>query len=607
MGASRRGCRHSGKPAVVVPAATPLYLQSRVVTVPRSRGRDIGSKKFNNPRLTLVPESSITPSLVASRVMGVAPLYVHFDATATTSTATSYPFHECNFKWNFGDTAAGNYSTTNLSRNIAYGGVAGHVFETAGTFTVTLTVRDPSGTVVTITTQIAVTAADIQWAGTNTICISKAGEFTGKPTDALQIITPSWATAMGYVAAGKRVLFRRGESWTASAGSNFASVRGNIMVGAFGSGPDPTVSTTAEIAIINLNGCDDWRIQNLSFIGPTTIGYSIPINLMPGTSYHHNTNILVSRIETNGFGVGVGGDHNSVSGYYQAQYHDCLFECYIHNTYYWCVYIPIMSSSILGCRIETTSHSHVLRLIHADRSNVSNCIVRWGTQIGVLHVLKFHNDASIPGIPPSKYDVISDCTFDSGPVTQRAVVIGPQDIGSNEAVEDIVFERNYVRATQRCVMMENIKWGTVRNNSFVAQIGAGDDFCGVSVESYAPSAPTADYNWVYNNTAYYGRSEANIFAVVWVLSGDHVDVRNNFGSAPATPFKYPVLVAGGNVTQSNNSISDSPGFVAAGTDFHLAAGSVAIDAGITVASVYDDKDLVARAATYEQGAYEYRP
>ena len=57
MGASRRGSRHSGKPAVVVPAATPKYIISRVVTSPRPerRGGDIGAK-LSYPRSELVPD-----------------------------------------------------------------------------------------------------------------------------------------------------------------------------------------------------------------------------------------------------------------------------------------------------------------------------------------------------------------------------------------------------------------------------------------------------------------------------------------------------------------------------------------------------------------------
>src|SRR5688572_23082825 len=92
------------------------------------------------------PAGQIAPSLVPSRASGVAPLYVFFDATATTAAATSRPFHELEYRWEFGDAASGSWASTpgmpNLSRNAATGPVAAHVFETPGTYTVNLTVLD---------------------------------------------------------------------------------------------------------------------------------------------------------------------------------------------------------------------------------------------------------------------------------------------------------------------------------------------------------------------------------------------------------------------------------------------------------------------------------
>ena len=74
---------------------------------------------------------------VPTRFSGVAPLAVFFDATATTATATTRPFHDLEYRWAFSETVGpgiGTWTTGSRanvsSRNSATGPVAAHVFET---------------------------------------------------------------------------------------------------------------------------------------------------------------------------------------------------------------------------------------------------------------------------------------------------------------------------------------------------------------------------------------------------------------------------------------------------------------------------------------------
>ncbi|MBP7822680.1 MAG: hypothetical protein KA034_02610, partial [Candidatus Moranbacteria bacterium] len=114
---------------------------------------------FSLPSLS---HASITPSLSPSRTSGVAPLSVFFDASGTTASTTTLPFHELDYSWNFGDddTATWTYGTRPgvNKKNRAYGPESAHVFEPTsfpddctGTpckiFTVTLTVYDGTDTV----------------------------------------------------------------------------------------------------------------------------------------------------------------------------------------------------------------------------------------------------------------------------------------------------------------------------------------------------------------------------------------------------------------------------------------------------------------------------
>ena len=608
----RKICRHSG--TVAAPADPIVRVQRTRQSKPIAKkpiGGDSGSNRILGPRSELVPDSSITPSLVASRVTGVAPLYVHFDATATTSTETSYPFHECNFKWNFGDTAAGNYSTTGLSRNIAYGGVAGHVFEAAGAFTVTLTIKDPGGATSTATTSIAVTAADSYsgWLTTGTICISQGTDFTGAPTGAETHTTSSWATAMGYVASGKRVLLRKGESWSASA-ATITQVRGDAMIGSFGTGTDPVITASSDLTVITLNACDDIRICDINIVGSST-GYGSGITLGVGgfSTYHGNTNILCSRVHVSYFHTPVSLIHADIGGVYTSQRYICHFESHYHHGLLYITWSPVSYGAFLGTLLETADVGHIIRIPQAYKVVISNCILRWANVAGTAgrHLLKLHSDSAVAIAGITKYVVVSDSEFEADAVTAWAVAFGPENSACNETVQDVIFERNLVKCHQSPVLFENTAYFTARNNVLRDVLGGyADNFIGVTVNIRSATSPSPDRGWIYNNTIYGSRSDANQFIGVGLYQGTNMVVRNNYGSGNSYGSRTILYDAVSSVN-SNNQLSATPGFVSAGTNFHLAAGSAAIDTGIVVASVYDDKDLITRSATYEQGAYEYRP
>ena len=53
---------------------------------------------------------AITLNAGAARASGVAPLAVFFDATATKSASTSRPFHDIEYRWDFGDPSSGTWN-----------------------------------------------------------------------------------------------------------------------------------------------------------------------------------------------------------------------------------------------------------------------------------------------------------------------------------------------------------------------------------------------------------------------------------------------------------------------------------------------------------------
>jgi hypothetical protein len=89
--------------------------------------------------------TTVTATVTASRVTGVAPLAVLFDATGTTNTSGLDSFRQLNYAFNFGDDRGLVWSVSGLPKNTETSGpVAAHVFDVAGTYTVTVKATNPS-------------------------------------------------------------------------------------------------------------------------------------------------------------------------------------------------------------------------------------------------------------------------------------------------------------------------------------------------------------------------------------------------------------------------------------------------------------------------------
>lgn len=238
--------------------------------------------------------STITPSVSVARTTCISPCYVFFDSTATTSTQTTNAFHDIDVAWNFGDPSSGTWSKGARagvsSKNVAYGAVAGHVYETAlgsGTtvFAPSVSLYDGATTSIPAVSTISVTDPDSapEFAGTRTLCVSNDADFTGCPAGATQqTVATSWATAIGNVCTTvggnvvKRLLFKRGHTWNALNNASKACA-GPVLIGAFGTGAKPvwTLDATFPVGTTNLlrlgnslvNSSNDWRIMDIRVDG----------------------------------------------------------------------------------------------------------------------------------------------------------------------------------------------------------------------------------------------------------------------------------------------------------------------------------------------------
>ena len=208
---------------------------------------------------------AIAPDLVASRTSGPAPLAVHFDATGTTSSLTTIPFHEATYAFEFGDPDAGMWALTGADKNSQVGGpLAAHVFDTPGTYTVSVAASF-AGETSTTSVEIEVTDPAAQWPGAATIAVSGVGDFRGAPRGA------ELRTTLPRSFAGKRVLLRRGETFSSI---GLPGDSDDVQLATFGDGPKPVVASVslggnAEVA----EWPDDVTIMDLDI----TSGFSISV------------------------------------------------------------------------------------------------------------------------------------------------------------------------------------------------------------------------------------------------------------------------------------------------------------------------------------------
>src|SRR5262245_26896303 len=261
-----RGAAGQAQVTVSVSAAPP--------PPPPSAGCNIGST------------SAIAVSAAPTRVSGIAPLAVFFDASGTTAAATNRPFHELEYRWNFGDPAGGAEwgqgsaaGTSANGKNSATGPLAAHVFESAGTYNVCVTVTDGVSTADRAMT-VAVSAPDsaTEFSGRNTLCVdSRAAPVAGAdgcPSGAAVLQSADFDAAInttaGRGATHKRILFRRGSTFSSSTAA-LIDANGPGLIGAYGaSGAKPLVTgRSAKMAFgstANL-GFADWRVMDLDFDG----------------------------------------------------------------------------------------------------------------------------------------------------------------------------------------------------------------------------------------------------------------------------------------------------------------------------------------------------
>jgi hypothetical protein len=564
-----------------------------------------------------------TLSISASRYTGVAPLAVFFDSSGTTSTATSRPFHELDYQWDFDDSgipghpapagspldpAIGTWGTTvdgtgssgsgaNTSRKTDSGPVAAHVYERPGTYRVRMTVRDVNGKSVTNNCiQIAVQDPEQIFAG-KTACFSNTADFTGCPASvplAARFTTSNFVTAMANDSTFKRLLFHRGHTFDAAARVRMQAA-GPGLVGAFGAGAAPKVRLTYNGDLFQPGGpvFADWRITDLE-LDLNTAG-----NLARGLKAAGNmTDVLLQRLWVHNGGNGYTfSDPSPDSPWDKMFLVDTTFQNLAQDaTHGQACFMSGHRVAYMGNRVNSTN-SHNSRFPFLDRAVISH---NYHNSPGVgTSNLKIHA-TDFPTYPNSFTEkvVISSNRFVSGSADWM-IELQPQSRHNDERLRNIVVERNKFEAAAGfspyamsisgadITLRNNIVDGSASPTGLGFTVGQFGD-CAVKCEPL-PSSIDLFHNTIYTSQGPTGSTLKLIELRSAISTAFPAKVKNNLGYAPNQPGggQAPQLIsdlATGTIKSGNSANSDllstNPGFAG---DFSVTgAYPVAGDATVPV-------------------------
>jgi hypothetical protein len=540
-------------------------------------------------------------SELASRTIGVAPLAVSFDAIDAPGVMQPpevngrKEYADQHYQWDFGDDDSKVWVVSGKSKNRATGYVSAHVYEVPGIYTVNLTVTNLDGIVENHQVEIEVQDPDVIFAGTDTICMSTGSDFTGCPSGAKTVSTNNFSDIKDHIAANRRILLRRGDSWS-TADSIRLGTADPLSIGAFGTcqNPDlrgicanaPLIKSTSTSAppIFELGSTKDTRLMDLHMIDDASRDTG-------GGGASEMNQLLIFRLKVSGFDYPLSITHWDTGGHDQVM----LVENDFSQGRKYAVYIGSKQLALMGNRLVDSDASHVIRIWHARKAYIANNEIS-GSSIASdsgRHALKLHgpDEKWLVGADSTvdvkerlgtrtRYVVISDNIFgSSGP---WPVAVGPHNAQKDERLEDIVVEKNRFFSsygTPSCcslpVSVGLILWAryvTVRNNIFYGE-NSGNNYSGISISQRgiepAPLGTRILNNTIYKMDTISGKNGKYIGVAV----GDTVKgtiVRNNLVQFTTVDTNTRVIVGGNtDVSQDHNLLTGNAGLIDPENSDHL--------------------------------------
>jgi hypothetical protein len=516
---------------------------------------------------------------------------------------------------------------------LASGPVASHLFETPGTYTVTIQVNDNTYSTAK-TVQIVVQDPDVVFAA-NTVCFSGTGNFVGCPSGGAQVTTSNFKAAIEtYQATKKRLLFRAGETFTNPTSQAGLVATGPGHIGKFGTGAAPKFTTTATDAFFSISGRNtptikDWRVVDIELDGQngaaTAFAFSGGINQLT---------LLRLNIHNVGNGI-IAGD--TLLDYWNstaAPHHSLYDQLAVIDSQVVTINGGVYGSGLLGAYIVGTRHTmmgcaidpayggeHAVRNPYIDRGVISHNYLARPASSKHCWTLRGADQARTgvligAGMTTQKVVAAENVFFND--LSAWTVTVAPQNTGVDERLKDVIVERNYFVGGSGTniafVSRGSVTNLSVRNNIFNLTGNAGSSGpSAMSLSGYSDLVvPVSSGHVIANNTIYRSDAVLNSVGVNLGVNAANYTIKNNLMYAPMASSKAVIngtiggLVTGGN--SSNTQASTSPFFqtlpsgnALATTDFKPTSGSYAINAGDYM-PVFDDIYRATRTGAYSIGA-----
>lgn len=448
--------------------------------------------------------TGITPVFTASVTTGVAPLSVFFDSTDTTSTQTAAAWRDCLFGVDSGDTASGNFTygtRAGQSKRKGLGGPTwGHVYETPGTYTATQYVFDGVG-YSRRTQTIVVQDPDVVFSGTNTICCSTSGTFTGAPSGSNNQTVANLAAALAFLASGKRVLLQSADTWSIAAATSLSSTKDQFVLGSFGAGR-ALISLTAGVALIRIAASTVSRFQ---VIGIDVNGNSNAASYVvlgntaltaTGVHLHDVYAYDISSLYT------TAGTHLTVN----LSISKCRVERMKGGGGYCGVFAVCQNLVLVDTLVnDATAAEHNVRFQYIGKGYIGGLeAINAAVNKNALTIRPpLWSSSGINGLGNNiytEYVTVSDSKFASN--TAYITTVTPQANNSDERARRVIFERNYTYAlgTTAANGLVLSSFECISRNNVYNMTGASVYWNGVFI--ILNSTFVADANESWNDTVY---------------------------------------------------------------------------------------------------------
>ncbi|MBQ4801538.1 T9SS type A sorting domain-containing protein [Aquimarina sp. MMG015] len=396
----------------------------------------------------------VTLQIETSRITGVAPLYVFFDATQSAGLDGTNDLTNSDFSWNFDTTNTDADGTWEISKGM----VAGHVFEQPGIYTVQCTVTDPQGNVDMQTITITITS----FTGI-TYYVSEDGDNSNDGVTA----ETAWETAehaIQQLSSNEQILFRRGDTFDTN-GENIEELQnGPIIIGAYGSGNSPVLTSNTE-EVLQLINSSDIRIMDLHLI-PQGTG---PFGAGAITVLNNSENIVALRLEIEQTtGRAIYQDESNLFGVFDSQLHDFGVIGVFSGDSNRFSFVGNTIDQLIG----TAQPEHGIRIQGGEKQflahNILTNLVDTKTAItvrgdGQRHVMIYRNNMDrILGVNPQNAQTIaaiSDVTIEGNYIGQNSDYVGqsfgPTINGINIEATNVTIRNNVIDGYRNAVFIGN--------------------------------------------------------------------------------------------------------------------------------------------------------